>query len=59
MPDEALSLLMGMGYRERAAKRALRMTGQDVQSAVDFLVEERAKKARRREEDVQRHYDIM
>ncbi|OAY85886.1 NEDD8 ultimate buster 1, partial [Ananas comosus] len=59
VPDEALSLLMGMGYRERAAKRALRMTGQDVQSAVDFLVEERAKKARRREEDVQRHDDIM
>nr|CAD1839499.1 unnamed protein product [Ananas comosus var. bracteatus] len=59
VPDEALSLLMGMGYRERAAKRALRMTGQDVQSAVDFLVEERAKKAQRREEDVQRHDDIM
>ncbi|XP_065011916.1 uncharacterized protein LOC103989869 [Musa acuminata AAA Group] len=43
VPDESLSLLMGMGYKENAAKRALRMTGQDVQPAVHFLVEELGK----------------
>ncbi|XP_072977800.1 uncharacterized protein [Typha angustifolia] len=59
VPDEALSLLMGMGYKERAAKRALRMTCQDIQSAVDFLVEERAKKARRKEENIKRQKEIM
>ncbi|CAD5179902.1 unnamed protein product [Musa acuminata subsp. malaccensis] len=32
-----------MGYKENAAKRALRMTGQDVQPAVHFLVEELGK----------------
>ncbi|XP_020259328.1 NEDD8 ultimate buster 1 [Asparagus officinalis] len=52
--DEALSQLMGMGYKEKAAKRALKMTGQDMESAVGFLVEERAKKMRRYEEDKQR-----
>ncbi|XP_038988957.1 NEDD8 ultimate buster 1 isoform X2 [Phoenix dactylifera] len=57
--DEALSLLMGMGYKEREAKRALRMTGQDIQAAVDFLVEERARVARRREDDIQRQQQIM
>ncbi|CAK9134286.1 unnamed protein product [Ilex paraguariensis] len=57
--DEALSLLMGMGYKERDAKRALRMNNQDVQSAVDFLVEEKAKKALKREEDIRRQNEIM
>lgn len=59
MSDEALSLLMGMGYKEREAKRALRMTGQDIQAAVDFLVEQRASVALRREEDIQRRQEIM
>ncbi|URE49310.1 UBA [Musa troglodytarum] len=52
VPDEALSMLMGMGYKEKAAKRALRMTGQDVQLAVDFLVEEQARKMRRKQEEI-------
>lgn len=59
VPDEALSLLMSMGYKEHHAKRALRMSNQDVQSAVDFLVEEKAKKAQKQEEDIQRSNDIM
>lgn len=59
MPDEALSLLMSMGYKERAAKRALKMTGQDIQSAVDFLVEERARKMRRKQENFQRQAEIL
>jgi uncharacterized UBP type Zn finger protein len=59
VPDEALSLLMGMGYKERSAKRALRMTGQDVQSAVDLLVQERESKTRRMEENLRRRDEIM
>ncbi|PKA51493.1 hypothetical protein AXF42_Ash002858 [Apostasia shenzhenica] len=59
VPDEALSLLMSMGYKEREAKRALRMNAQDIQSAVDFLVEERAKKAQRRQENIQRKNEII
>ncbi|XP_020589026.1 NEDD8 ultimate buster 1 isoform X2 [Phalaenopsis equestris] len=57
--DEALSLLMSMGYKQREAKRALRMSGQDIQRAVDFLVEERAKKACRHQEDIQRKNEII
>ncbi|KAK6944425.1 Ubiquitin-associated domain [Dillenia turbinata] len=37
IPDEALSLLISMGYKEQNAKRALRMSNQDVGSAIDFL----------------------
>ncbi|KAL3532263.1 hypothetical protein ACH5RR_005784 [Cinchona calisaya] len=59
VPDEALSLLMGMGYKERAAKRALRMNNQDVERAVDFLVEEKAKKIKKHEEDLQRQQEIL
>ncbi|CAL9764797.1 unnamed protein product [Musa acuminata subsp. burmannicoides] len=59
VPDEALSLLMGMGYKENAAKRALRMTGQDVQSAVHFLVEEQARKILRKQENIQRQAEIL
>ncbi|KAJ3677256.1 hypothetical protein LUZ60_002980 [Juncus effusus] len=59
VPDEALCILMGMGYKERAAKQALRLTGQDVQSAVDFLVQEKDKKDRRREENLKRRDEIM
>ncbi|KAJ4957621.1 hypothetical protein NE237_024732 [Protea cynaroides] len=56
--DEALSLLMSMGYKEREAKRALRMTSQDVQRAVDFIDQERTKAAQRLEEDIQRQREI-
>ncbi|KAG7984559.1 hypothetical protein I3843_04G166700 [Carya illinoinensis] len=49
VPDEALSLVMSMGFKECDAKRALRMSNQDVGSAVDFLVEEKAKRAQKRE----------
>ncbi|KAK6131873.1 hypothetical protein DH2020_034396 [Rehmannia glutinosa] len=59
VPDEALSLLMSMGYKEREAKRALRMNNMDVGSAVDFLVEEKAKKAQKREENLRRQKEIL
>lgn len=59
MPDEALSLVMSMGFKERDSKRALRMSNQDVSSAVDFLVEQKAKRAQKREEDIQRRNEIM
>ncbi|XP_059285554.1 uncharacterized protein LOC132039029 isoform X1 [Lycium ferocissimum] len=59
IPDEALSLLLGMGYKERDAKRALRMNNQVVESAVDFLVEEKEKKVRRREDNIKRQKEIM
>lgn len=48
-----------MGYKERDAKRALRMNNQVVESAVDFLVEEKEKKARQREDDIRRRKEIM
>lgn len=59
MPDESLSLVMSMGFRERDAKRALRMSNQDVASAVDFLVEQKAKRAQKREDDIRRRDEIM
>ncbi|KAF5207762.1 Nedd8 ultimate buster [Thalictrum thalictroides] len=59
VPDEALSLLMGMGYGENEAKRALRMNKQDVERAVAFIIEEREKKEQRRKEDVQRQKEII
>ncbi|KAL6555125.1 hypothetical protein OROGR_006383 [Orobanche gracilis] len=59
VPDEALSLLMSMGYKEHEAKRALRMNNMDVGSAVDFLVEEKANKAKKREENLKRQKEIL
>lgn len=59
MPDEALSLVMSMGFRERDAKRALRISNQDVSTAVDFLVEQKAKRAQKQEEDIRRRDEIM
>lgn len=58
MPDEALSLVMSMGFKDRDAKRALRMNNQDVGGAIDFLVEERSKKMQKQEEDIQRRNEI-
>lgn len=59
VPEEALSLLVSMGYKEHNAKRALRMSNQDVQGAIDFLVEEKAKKQQKQEEDIQRQQQIL
>ncbi|KAJ9688806.1 hypothetical protein PVL29_014450 [Vitis rotundifolia] len=59
VPDEALSLLMSMGYKERNSKRALRMSNQQIDLAIDFLVEEKAKKEKKQEEDIQRRNEIM
>ena len=59
MPDELLSLLMSMGYKQNDAKRALRMSGQNVESAVDLLVDLKEKKMRKREDDRRRQREIM
>ncbi|KAG8372661.1 hypothetical protein BUALT_Bualt12G0089800 [Buddleja alternifolia] len=59
VPDEALSLLMSMGYKQHEAKRALRMNNLDVGSAIDFLVEEKEKKAQKHEENLQRQKEIL
>ncbi|CAN4113105.1 unnamed protein product [Withania somnifera] len=59
IPDESLSLLLSMGYKERDAKRALRLNKQVVESAVDFLVEEKEKKARKTEDNIKRQKEIM
>ncbi|KAF5725852.1 NEDD8 ultimate buster 1 isoform X1 [Tripterygium wilfordii] len=56
--DEALSLVMSMGFKEKEAKRALRMSNQDVGSAIDFLVEERTQIEKKREEDIRRRDEI-
>ncbi|KAG6511264.1 hypothetical protein ZIOFF_029321 [Zingiber officinale] len=58
VPDEGLSILIGMGYKENKAKRALRMTGNDIQMAVQFLVEEQDKKILREQENLQREAEI-
>ncbi|KAJ6673303.1 NEDD8 ULTIMATE BUSTER-1 BS4 PROTEIN [Salix viminalis] len=59
VPDEALSLVMSMGFGEGDAKRALRMSNQDIQSAVNFLVVEREKREQKREDDIHRRNEIM
>ncbi|XP_066346073.1 uncharacterized protein [Miscanthus floridulus] len=59
VPEEAISMLMDMGYEARSAKRALKMTGYDIQSSVELLCEEREKKIRRREEDRVRQREIL
>ncbi|CAN1750102.1 NEDD8 ultimate buster 1 [Linum perenne] len=56
--DEALSVVMGMGFKESEAKRALRINNQDVERAVEFLVDEKARKALKREEDIRREIEI-
>lgn len=59
VPDEALSLVMSMGFKQRDAKRALRMSNHDVGSAIDFLVEEKAKRVQKREDDIRRRTEIL
>ncbi|CAH2044505.1 unnamed protein product [Thlaspi arvense] len=59
IPDETLSLVMGMGFQEEDAKRALRLNNQDIASSVDFLIEERAKRAQKRKDDLQRQKEIL
>lgn len=59
IPDESISLLMSMGYSEREAKRALRMSNQQIEMAIDFLVDEKEKRERKREEDLRRRDEIM
>ncbi|KAL9249018.1 NEDD8 ultimate buster 1-like protein [Drosera capensis] len=57
--DEALSLIVSMGYKDSAVKRALRMNCQDVDSAISFLELEKERKAKQRAENHQRQKEIM
>ncbi|TKY54773.1 NEDD8 ultimate buster 1 [Spatholobus suberectus] len=56
--DESLSLVMSMGFIERDAKRALRMSNQDLEAAINFLFEDKAKKEQKQKEDIQRRNEI-
>ena len=56
---EELSMLIGMGYGQKAAKRALRMNRQDVEHAVNFLIEEKAKKQQKLEDEIRQRNKIM
>ncbi|KAJ8753232.1 hypothetical protein K2173_017839 [Erythroxylum novogranatense] len=56
--DEALSLVMSMGFKEQDAKRALRMCNQVVERAVEFCLEEKAKRAQKHEDDIRRKNEI-
>ncbi|OMO61693.1 hypothetical protein COLO4_33364 [Corchorus olitorius] len=59
VPDEALSHVMSMGFKEHNARRALRLNNQDIGSAVDFLFEEKAKRAKKREDDIRHRKELM
>ncbi|KAF9679726.1 hypothetical protein SADUNF_Sadunf06G0044400 [Salix dunnii] len=58
VPDEALSIVMSMGFGEQDAKRSLRMSNQDVQSAVNLLVLEREQRKQKQEDDNRRRNEI-
>lgn len=59
VPDESLSHVMSMGFKELDARRALRLNNQDIGLAVDFLFEEKAKRAQKQEDDMRRRMEIM
>ncbi|XVF34530.1 hypothetical protein REPUB_Repub18cG0066900 [Reevesia pubescens] len=59
VPDEALSHVMSMGFKEHDARRALRLNDQNIGTAVDFLFEEKAKRAQKREDDIRHRMEIM
>ncbi|GAB2300271.1 hypothetical protein Dimus_034306 [Dionaea muscipula] len=57
--DEALSLLVSMGFEDYEIKRALRMNRQDVAGAITFLERERDRKTKQYAEDLQQQEEIM
>ncbi|KAG2298053.1 hypothetical protein Bca4012_009262 [Brassica carinata] len=59
IPDETLSVVMGMGFQEKDAKRALRLNNKDIATSVNFLIEERAKRAQKHKDDLQRQKEIL
>ncbi|KAJ7541608.1 hypothetical protein O6H91_10G067200 [Diphasiastrum complanatum] len=52
--DEALVLLAGMGFTTKESIRGLRVSGQDIERAVEFVMEQRKKLSEKEEEDRQR-----
>ncbi|KAE8694698.1 hypothetical protein F3Y22_tig00110777pilonHSYRG00339 [Hibiscus syriacus] len=59
VPDEALSHVMSMGFKECDVRRALRLNNQDIGRAIDFLSEEKAKRVQKREDDIRYKEEIM
>ncbi|WCJ29945.1 ubiquitin-associated (UBA)/TS-N domain-containing protein [Euphorbia peplus] len=59
VPDEALSTVMSMGFKEKDAKKALRMNNQDVENAINFLIEEKERRAKKAEDNIRRKAEIM
>jgi predicted lactoylglutathione lyase len=51
--DESLAFLTELGFTVKEATRALRISSQIVDRAIDFATEERKKELKRREEDKQ------
>ncbi|KAH9623583.1 hypothetical protein KSS87_009780 [Heliosperma pusillum] len=56
--DESLSLLISMGYKQHEAIRALKLNEQIVESAVNFLEEEKQNKEKKRADDLKRQMEI-
>lgn len=59
IPDEMLSVVMGMGFQEKDAKRALRLNNKDIATSVNFLIEERAKRVQQYKDNLQRQKEIL
>ncbi|KAL3689731.1 hypothetical protein R1sor_016040 [Riccia sorocarpa] len=49
--DGAVAQLASMGFSTKESRRALRMSGQDIQRAVEFMMEEKRKRLEKAEED--------
>jgi uncharacterized UBP type Zn finger protein len=55
--DEAVASLAGMGFSLTESRRALRVSGQDMQRAVDFVVDDRHRKSQKLEDDRRRQQE--
>ncbi len=55
--DEAVASLVGMGFSLTESRRALRVSGQDMQRAVDFVVDDRHRKSQKLEDDRRRQQE--
>ncbi|XP_024525096.1 uncharacterized protein LOC9641726 [Selaginella moellendorffii] len=58
VPDESLVILADMGFTTKEAKRGLRVSGQDVDRAVEFVMEQRDIEKRKRAEDKQHRENL-
>lgn len=49
--DEAVASMVAMGFTVKDCRRALRVSGQDIGKAVEFVMEGKRRKDKQREED--------